>query len=151
MSHELISQASPSGAELDSLSAHEFAVEIEGERVTGIFRVSGLTPFKLDIKSTTNRLAREPFKIAKMVQRDPNNAFNRWLQETAKAREDIVRPTRQLSIVAIDDGVETRRWTVNGAYIIEVSYSEFNTASSELVEEVLTIMYDSIEESWPSA
>lgn len=148
MADELISQASRAGMTVDSLSAHEFAVEIEGERASGIFRVSGLTPFKLDVKASMTKLAREPFKLAKMVQRDPANPFNRWLQETARAREDIVRPTRQLAIIALDDGVETRRWTVNGAYITEVAYSDFNSASGELVEEVLTILYESIEESW---
>ena len=31
---------------LDSLCANEFALEIDGEPIDGIFRVSGLTTFK---------------------------------------------------------------------------------------------------------
>jgi hypothetical protein len=50
----------------------------------------------------------------------------------------------------VDDGVETRCWTVKGAWISEVSYSHFNTASSEMVEETVTIQYDDLEESWPA-
>lgn len=151
MSHETISEASPGGVALDSLTANEFAVEIEGERASGIFRVTGLTPFKLDVKPSMTKIVREPFMIAKMVQRDPNNAFNRWLQDSARSREDIVRPTRRLAIVALDEGLETRRWEVVGAYIVEVAYSEFNTGARDLVEEVLTIMYERIEEVWPEA
>lgn len=148
MMEEQISQASPSGKELDSLTANEFALEIEGQRATGIFRIVGLKPFKLDIKPAQTKLIREPFQIHKMVQRDPNNPFNVWLRETDQSREDIARPTRQLAIVALDEGVETRRWVVKNAFITEVSYSDFNTASNELVEEVLTIMYESISEQW---
>jgi hypothetical protein len=145
-----ISSASPAGTELDSLSAHEFVLEIEGQRASGIFKVAGLIPFKLEIKPTQTRLVRDAFKIHKMVQRDPANPFNVWIKETHEARADIARPTRTLAIVALDDGVETRRWTVKGAYISEVAYSEFNTASSELVEEILTVQYEAIDETWPA-
>ncbi len=148
---EIISEASPAGVALDSLTANEFAVEIEGERVSGIFRVTGLTPFKLDVKPSMTKIIREPFKIAKMVQRDPSSAFNRWLQDSTRSREDIIRPTRRLAVVALDEGIETRRWEVIGAFIVEVAYSEFNTGARDLVEEVLTIMYERIEEVWPDS
>ena len=148
---EIISEASPAGVALDSLTANEFAVEIEGERVSGIFRVTGLTPFKLDVKPSMTKIIREPFKIAKMVQRDPSSAFYRWLQDSTRSREDIIRPTRRLAVVALDEGIETRRWEVIGAFIVEVAYSEFNTGARDLVEEVLTIMYERIEEVWPDS
>ena len=148
---EIISEASPAGVALDSLTANEFAVEIEGERVSGIFRVTGLTPFKLDVKPSMTKIIREPFKIAKMVQRDPSSAFNRWLQDSTRSREDIIRPTRRLAVVALDEGIETRRWEVIGAFIVEVAYSEFNTGARDLVEEVLTVMYERIEEVWPDS
>jgi phage tail-like protein len=96
------------------------------------------------------KLAREPFKIVKMVQRDGNNPFNSWIRETVAARDDIVRPKRTLAVVAIDDGVEVRRWTIKEAWISEISYSDFDTASGEMVEETLTIHYEEIEESWPA-
>ncbi|MBZ0280665.1 MAG: phage tail protein [Anaerolineae bacterium] len=136
---------------VDSLSANEFAVELDGERVDGIFRVSGLVTFKLETKATTAlKPLKEPFKVVKMVQRNPNAPFNNWLRETVTAKADIVRPTRTLVIIAVDDGVEIRRWTVNGAWISEIGYSEFNTGSGELVEEHLTIQWDTIDESWPA-
>jgi phage tail-like protein len=136
---------------VDSLCANEFAVELDGERVSGIFRVTGLVSFKLETKTSTQmKILKEPFKIVKMVQRDGNNAFNRWLRESVTAKADIVRPTRTVAVLAIDDNVETRRWTANGAWISEVAYSEFNTGSAELVEETLTIQYETIEESWPA-
>lgn len=136
---------------IDSLCANEFAVEIEGEVVTGIFRVTGLHSFKLDVKTTTSlKMMPEPFKITKMVQRDGNLPFNRWLRQSVAATDDIVRPKRTLTIVAIDDGEETRRWTVKGAWISSVSYSDFNSASVEMVEETFLIHYDEIEESWPA-
>jgi hypothetical protein len=134
--------------QLDSLSANEFVVEIDGERVTGVFRVSGLTPFKLDVKPSLIKSVQEPFKIMKMVTRDAQSPFNLWLRATIDAREDIVRPTRTVTILGIDEGTETRRWIVSGAWIAEVNYSDFNTASSELVEETLVIHYDSIETHW---
>ena len=119
-------------AQIDSLSANEFEVHLDGERVPGVFRVSGFVPFKL----------------AKMVQRDPALPFNRWIQETLGAKEDIIRPVRSLVVVALDDGIETRRWTVSRAWISEISYSDFNTSSGELVEEVVTLHYEDIQETW---
>jgi phage tail-like protein len=134
---------------LDSLCANEFAVEVEGEKIPGIFRVSDLTSFKLDTGGSALKIVSEPFKITKMVQRDGNSVFNRWLRETVNAKDSAKRPTRTVAVMAIDDGVETRRWTVNGAWISEISYSDFNSGSFEMVEETVTIHYDSIDESWP--
>ena len=133
---------------VDSLSANEFAVELEGVRVSGIFRISGLSPFKLDVKPTLTKRIKDPFKLTKMVQRDPENPFNRWLRETTSSRDDIVRPTRTLAIIALDDGVETRRWIIKGAWIADVAYSDFNSGSSELIEETLTLYYEDIEDRW---
>jgi phage tail-like protein len=133
---------------IDSLSANEFAIEIDGQEATGIFRVSGLVSFKLNTKTAQTKLETEPFQISKMVQRDPNLPFSQWLRATFDAGDDIERPTRAVAVVAIDDGVETRRWTVTGAYITEVSYSEFNTASGDLIEETVTIEYEALEAVW---
>ena len=83
-----------------------------------------------------------------MVQRDPQLPFNRWLRETIESKADIVRPQRTLEIIAIDDGEETRRWTVKGAWISEITYSEFNTANGELIEETITVHYEDITETW---
>src|SRR5262245_22755557 len=136
---------------IDSLAANEFAVEIDGEPVTGVFRISGFNSFRLDVK-TTNALKKqpEPFKLVKMVQRDGNNVINRWIRESIAAGTDIVRPTRTLTIIAQDDGVETRRWAVQEAWISQISYSDFNTSSGEMVEETLLIQYKDVEESWPA-
>ena len=135
-------------AHIDSLSANEFQVYLNDDVVPGVFRVSGFIPFKLEVKPGVTKVVRDPFKLAKMVQRDPNLPFNRWVQETLLAKEDIVRPLRTLVIVALDDGVESRRWTVTGAWISQISYSDFNSASGELVEEVLSIHFDDIQETW---
>ena len=136
---------------IDSLCANEFALEIEGETIPGIFRVEGLVSFKLDVKTTTAmKMIQEPFNIVKMVQRDGNNTFNQWLRETVAAKDDIVRPKRTVAVVAIDDDVETRRWTANGAWISAVSYSNFDSAAFEMVEETVTIQYDEIDETWPA-
>ncbi len=134
---------------VDSLSANEFSVEIDGQPTQGIFRVSGLTPFKLDVKPSLRKLMHEPIKLAKMVQYDSELPFNRWLRETAEAKDDIVRPVRVLEIIATDEGVETRRWRLKGAWISEVSYTDFDTGSGELVQETLLIQYDYIETIWP--
>jgi hypothetical protein len=136
------------GETIDSLSANEFAVEVDGARAAGIFRVSGMTPFKLDVKPSLTKIVREPFKITKIVQRDATLPFNRWVRETLAARDDIVRPERTVAVIALDEGVETRRWIFTGAKIIQISYSDFNTGSGELIEETLTIMYEDCAESW---
>lgn len=128
---------------LDSLVANEFEVQLDGETVSGIFRVGGLTTFKLDQDGDR---VHEPITLIKMVQRDGNSKVNKWLRETTAYGSD--KPRRTLAILAIDDGTEIRRWTLNGAWIQQVAYSAFDTASTEMVEEVLTIYYDSIEESW---
>ena len=135
---------------VDSLVANEFQVLVDDEYISGIFTVTGLVSFKLEVKATTSlKKAQEPFTIKKMVQRDPHNAFNTWIRETFAAQADIVRPTRTVTIVTVDDGVETRRWIVKKAWISEISYSEFNTGSSEMIEEMIVIHYDDIEEIWP--
>lgn len=142
-------QASSGVQAVDSLSANEFNLEIQGEKMPGIFRVSGLVSFKLDVKTTTTlKEIKEPITIVKMVQRDPENAFNVWMRETVSARTDILRPKRTVSLVAVDDGVEIRRWIIKGAWISEISYSEFDTGSGELIEETLVIQWDELEESW---
>jgi len=143
--------STPTGVQaIDSLSANEFAVEIDGERVTGVFRISGFIAFKMDVKPGLNKVVNETFKIAKMVQRDGDNAFNRWIQETIQAKDDIARPKRRLDIIAIDDGLETRRWTMVGAWISQIAYSDFNSSSGELVEEILSIEHQEIEQDWPA-
>jgi phage tail-like protein len=134
---------------VDSLVANEFEVELEGETLPGVFRVSGLVTFKLDgddehHASRTN----SPILLSKMVQRDGNSVFNKWLRETANAKSGEPRPRRTLAVVAIDDGVETRRWTISGAWIQEVRYSDFDSASSAMVEEIVTIQFDSLQEHW---
>ena len=137
---------------IDSLTAHEFAIELDGQRASGILRVSGFFSFKLDVRTTTTLKAmQEPFKLVKMVQRDPNAPFNRWIRESVAAKADIVRPKRSLAIVALDNGEEIRRWTLASAWIAEIGYSDFNSASGEMVEETLTIRFDDIEEKWTGA
>jgi hypothetical protein len=53
--------------------------------------------------------------------------------------------------VAIDDGIETRRWTLQGAYITAISYSNYDAGLSEMIEECYTIAYEDIEERWTYA
>lgn len=135
---------------IDSLVANEFNIRIDDQPVSGIFAISGLVSFKLDVRTTTSlKKLKEPFTITKMVQRDPHNVFNMWIRDTFTAGDDIARPTRTLTIHAVDDGVETRRWTVKKAWISEIKYSDFNTGSSEMIEETISIQYDDIEEYWP--
>jgi hypothetical protein len=136
---------------IDSLSANEFAVEIDGTRAAGILTISDLVTFRLDVKPSLTKLEHPPFKIGKLVQQDANAPFNVWVRETISAGADIIRPKRTLTIIALDDGVETRRWTVHGAWISQISYSKFDSGSSELIEETLEIHYDSIEEQFPTA
>lgn len=139
-------------ARIDSLTANEFFVEVDGEKIDGIFRVTGLVAFKLDVRAQSALKAlKEPFKITRMVRRDPNDPFNRWLRESTLAKADIVRPTRTVDVVANDGGTETRRWSVKRAWISEISYSDFNTGSGELVEETITIQYEEIEDIWPQS
>ena len=130
----------------DSLAANEFNVELNGEVVNGVFRVSGFASYRLDEGGNSFRT---PFRISKMVQRDGNNPFNSWIRETLDAKNSPDhRPTRTIAVVAIDDGLETRRWTVNGAWIQAIEYSDFDTGSFEMVEEIITIGYNDIDETW---
>lgn len=134
--------------EVDSLVANEFAVEIDGEVATGIFGVRGLTLFQLDADGVRTK---PPFEVTKMVQRDADTAFNKWHKETMKNRDSENRPTRTVAVVAIDDGIETRRWVANNAYITSIRYTDYDTASFEMVEETYTLMYSDIEETWTFA
>lgn len=144
------SSASKQTKHIDSLSANEFHLELEGKVIDGIFKVTGLAPFKLEVKpSSALKVVKDPVQIVKMVRRDPNDPVNHWLRETILTNTDIMRPTRTVSVVAVDDGTESRRWVIKGAWISAVSYSEFNTATSELVEETLTLQWDSIDTVWP--
>ncbi|MEO0560948.1 MAG: phage tail protein [Chloroflexota bacterium] len=129
---------------LDTLQGNEFHVELNGERVPGVFRVDNLTTFRL----TEDGFEHEPVMLSKMVQRDANLPFNQWLRETMEDRDTGKRPTRTLDVVAVDDGEETRRWSLKGAYITEIWYDTFDSASSDLVEETITIDYESISEAW---
>ncbi len=123
---------------VDSLSAYEFHVEIDGQQVKGVFGVSGLASFVLDG-------ALPPLTITKMVQQDPTTAFNAWTRESMNGS----KPTRALAVVAMDEGVETRRWVYHNAVITGIRFSDFDTASSELVEEQVAIQAERVEERWP--
>jgi hypothetical protein len=74
-----------------------------------------------------------------------------WIQETIKAAGDIMPPKRTVTILALDDGIEIRRWTIKNAWISEISYSDFDTGSGELIQETLTIHYEAVEETWGGA
>ncbi len=134
--------------EVDSLVANEFSVEVDGNEVQGVFSVEGLTLFQLSDDGTRMNPA---LKITKMVQRDASLPFNQWHKETMDSRDSDTRPTRTLAVVAIDDGVETRRWTLKDAYITSISYSNYDAGSSEMIEEQYTIAYNDIEETWTFA
>lgn len=131
--------------QIDSLIANEFAFEIAGEAVNGVFRVGGLVSYATD--SDGNRV-KPAFEVSKMVERDGNNHFNKWLRETVDARDSDDKPRRDIAVVAIDDGVEIRRWYVKNAWIQSISYSDFDSSSFEMVAETFVIGYDDIEESW---
>jgi hypothetical protein len=49
-----------------------------------------------------------------------------------------------------DDGVVTRRWNAKNAWIMKISYSDFDSGSFEMIEETFVIGYDDIEEEWPA-
>jgi hypothetical protein len=129
----------PTGIQaVDSLSAHEFKVEINGQEVSGIFAVQGLTSF-----SSTG--AFPPLTITKMVQQGAEQPFNAWIRETEAGEEAV----RDVAIVAMDEGKETRRWVYRAAQIIHVGYSDFDTGRSELVEERVTLKADAVDVIWP--
>ena len=134
--------------QVDSLIANEFACEINGETVSGVFRVGNLVTYASDDEG--NRI-KPPFEIAKMVERDASNSFNSWLRETTDARDSDEKPRRDVTVVAVDDGVETRRWTAKNAWIQSVRYSDFDTGSFEMIAETFVIGYDDIEETWPAS
>ncbi|MEM9951898.1 MAG: phage tail protein [Chloroflexota bacterium] len=135
--------------QIDSLIANEFAFEIGGEVATGVFRVSGLITYATD--DDGNRI-KPAFTVSKMVQRDASNPFNQWLQETTNERDsDGERPRRDIAVVAIDDGVEIRRWEVKNAWIQSVSYSDFDSSSFEMVAETFVIRYDDIVETFSAS
>lgn len=129
---------------LDSLQGNEFALELDGEPVEGIFRVAGLTTFRLEASDNLQN----HIIITKMVQRDATLPFNAWIQETINAGKAANRPTRSLAVVAIDDGEETRRWTLTDTYITAIHYTDFDTSSNEFVEEIVEVRYDNISEMW---
>lgn len=133
--------------QIDSLIANEFAFEINGEAVSGVFRISNLSTYATD---DNGQRIKPSFEVSKMVERDANNAFNKWLRETMDARDSADKPSRDVTVVAVDDGVETRRWAAKGAWIQSVSYSAFDSSSFEMIAETFVIGYDDIEESWPA-
>lgn len=128
---------------LDSLSANEFRVEINGVNVPGIFRVSGLRAFDYAKPEQRSHLT-----ITKMVERDPSSAFNAWLRETVEGKSSDQSVSRTIEVIAVDDGVETRRWVIEQASLVNVSYSDFNSASTELVEEIIQLQYRTISLKW---
>ena len=132
---------------LDSLVSNEFAFEINGERVNGVLHIGHLVTFRL--QDDGKRLL-PPFEVSKIVERDASSAFNAWLRETIEGRQALSRPRRDVTIVAVDDGVVTRRWTARNAWIQEVRYSAFDSTSFEMVAETYVIAYDDMEDSWPA-
>ena len=131
---------------IDSLSANEFRVEIDGVVATGIFGVSGMHIRSVDL--TAGRLVNHPITIVKMVQQDPNLPFNQWTRETLA--NPTAKITREIAVVAMDEGIETRRWVYKNAWISDIAFSDFDSSRYELIEERLTIQHSGVEEIWPS-
>ncbi len=129
---------------VDSLSSNEFTVELEGVEASGIFAVRGLTVRQMD---GSGQVALQPIVIVKMVQQDRDLPFNRWTRDTLA--DPAAKVTRDLAVVAVDDGVEVRRWIVKDAWISSIALSDFDSARADLVEEHLTIHHAGIEERWP--
>lgn len=135
---------------VDSLSSNEFVVEIAGERATGIFSVSGLSSYSLKLEAGKPvGLEYPPLVITKMVQQDASLQFNQWTRETVAARGTRL-PTRDVAVVAMDEGVETRRWIYRNCWISNIEFSDFDTDKEFLIEERITIQHGGIEEVWPS-
>jgi hypothetical protein len=130
---------------IDSLSANEFKVEIDGEAANGIFGISGLCTRCVDL--TAGRLIHQPLKITKMVQQDAQLPINRWTRETLANPTSKI--TREVAIVALDEGVETRRWVFREAWISDISFSDFDKGHETLIEERLTIQHSGVDEIWP--
>lgn len=135
---------------VDSLSSNEFHIEINGQIVTGVFSVSGLSPFKLNVDESGRpvKVEQAPLVITKMVQQDPNLPFNAWVREAVRAQGKVL-PTREIAVVAMDEGNETRRWVFQNAWISEVAFSDFDTALEYLVEEKITLRHSGVLEIWP--
>lgn len=134
---------------VDSLSANEFTVEINGERVAGVFSVHGLSSYRLKMEEGRPvGMDFPPIVVTKMVQRDTNLVFNQWTRETVAARGTKL-PTRDVAVVAMDEGVETRRWVYRNAWISSIEFSDFDTALDFLIEEKVTIQHGGVEEVWP--
>jgi hypothetical protein len=131
---------------LDSLSANEFRVEINGVVASGIFGVSGLHIRSVDLAA--GRLVNQPITIAKMVQQDPNLPFNQWTRETLAS--PTAKVTREIAVVAMDEDVETRRWVYRNAWISDIAFTDFDTSRHELIEERLTVQHTGVEEIWPT-
>jgi phage tail-like protein len=135
---------------VDSLTANEFRLEINGQVVSGVFSVHGLCAFSLKVDEAGKPVGINypPLVITKMVQQDPSLPFNAWVREAVQARGTVL-PTREIAIVALDEGAETRRWVYRNAWIAEVNFSDFDTASEYLVEEKITLRHNGVEEIWP--
>ena len=86
---------------LDSLSANEFHVEIDGTTATGIFGVSGI--FSRSVDLSAGRLVNPPITITKMVSRtgDPLQPVD---GETLA--NPTTRVTRQVAVVATDEAAK---------------------------------------------
>lgn len=130
---------------VDSLSANEFQIEIDGEVATGIFGVSGLHIRSVDL--TAGRLVNKPLTIIKMVQQNPDLPFNRWTRDTLA--NQTTKVTRDIAVVAMDEGTETRRWVYKEAWISDIAFSDFDSGSEILIEERLIIQHNGVEEIWP--
>ncbi len=103
-----------------------------------MFSVHGLTSFVAGGEIP-------PLTITKMVQRDPATPFNAWTRETMQGGH----APRDIAVVAVDEGQETRRWVYKGAVITAIEFSDFDSAMSELVAERITIKAASVDEIWP--
>lgn len=135
---------------VDSLSSNEFVLEISNERVSGVFSVTGLSSYALKLEDGKPvGMEYPPLVVTKMVQQDAALVFNEWTRETVAARGTRL-PTRDLSVVAMDEGVETRRWVYRNCWISNIDFSDFDTGLEFLIEEKITIQHGGVEEVWPN-
>ena len=135
---------------VDSLSSNEFVLEINQQRVSGVFSVTGLSSYALKLEDGKPvGMEYPPLMVTKMVQQDSTLVFNEWTRETVAARGTRL-PTRDLAVVAMDEGVETRRWVYRNCWISSIEFSDFDTGLEFLIEEKITVQHGGVEEVWPN-
>lgn len=140
----------------DYLTAHNFAIQIDGVQCAYVSKLSGMSLEQDVIEHVQNTAQGQP-KISKMpgitkggevtVTRgaDENQDFKNWIKASLQGNMTLAR--KNISIIAMDSlGNPQKRYNLTNAWCKKIAYSDMEAGAASPNEQTVVITYEDLDE-----